>query len=136
MCVKRLPFQYMSLCSPLALQLSLEGVVFSLMNESLSHTHKRKETQVMTTVETGGGCSNTNMCHRIGLMYDHAKVPTTTRIIIIIREKKIQSVFNLLLNKEVFDNCRRTCDVCYCSFHSICPLGIYAFDLLEHSFTV
>jgi len=75
-------------------------------------------------------------------MYDHAKVPTTTRIIIIIREKKIQSVFNLLLNKEevifmeVFDNGRRTSDVYYCSFHSICPLGIYAFDLLEHSFTV
>jgi hypothetical protein len=61
------------------------------MNENLSH--KRKEIQVMTTVETGGGCSNANMCHHIGLIGDHAKV-TTTRIII--KEKENFNHFSLV----------------------------------------
>lgn len=80
----------MSLYSRLALQFSLEGVVFSLMNENLSH--KRKEIEVMTTVETGGRCSNANMCHHIILICDHAKV-TITKILRIKEKENVQSVF-------------------------------------------
>ena len=88
----------MSLRSRLALQFSLEGIMFLLMNGNLSH--RRKETQVMTFIETGGRRSNANMCHYIGQMRDHAKVTTT----IITRKEKTRSVFMLkfttLLNKR------------------------------------
>ena len=44
----------------------------------MTERESAEEIQVMTMVETGGGCSNAHMCHRIGLMGDHAKVTTTT----------------------------------------------------------
>jgi len=51
---------------------------------------RKKEIKVMTIVETGGGCSNANMCQHIGLICDHAKVitATKTRTRIITGEKK------------------------------------------------
>ena len=66
----------------------------------------------MTVAETGGGCSNTNMCHRIGLTSDHAKI-----------SGKRKSITRMIS----FDRLKRKInDEYYCAFNSIYPLGIPA----------
>ena len=112
---------------------------------------RAEEIQVMTMVETVGGCSNANMCHRIGLMGDHAKVRTTTPAIS--DEETSTTACNQLFPRRQFIALSKHSGTVmnwkekhgtlvaigpnryYCSFKSICPEGVHTqFDLLEHLF--